>query len=191
MGSPCDTIRVRVTSAGGSTVRRVFYTVSSRLIGHQLTVRLYDDRLEVFLGTTGFRADPPDLTRSIRRGGAVGNEEGLRVDYRWKPGAVNATRIEPSFERYFGNSQNEEIVVALGIRLAGLETVERRAAIHEIRHGFIQCVIGPNRIGVGIRGMVFAVPAIVSLDEFGGDSLASDILGVFHFHVLHTPESAG
>ena len=69
---------------------------------------------------------------------------------------MNATRIEPSFERYFGNSQNEEIfvfviliVVALGIRLAGLETVERRAAIHEIRHGFIQCVIGPNRIGVG------------------------------------------
>ena len=59
MGSPCDTIRVRVTSAGGSTVRRVFYTVSSRLIGHQLTVRLYDDRLEVFLGNTGFRADPP------------------------------------------------------------------------------------------------------------------------------------
>ena len=43
-----DTIRVRVTCAGGFTVRRVFYTVPSRLVGHQLTVRLYDDRLEVW-----------------------------------------------------------------------------------------------------------------------------------------------
>jgi hypothetical protein len=31
----------------------VFYTVPSRLIGHHLRVRLYDDRLELFLGGTG------------------------------------------------------------------------------------------------------------------------------------------
>jgi len=30
----------------------VFYTVPSRLIGHRLRVRLYDDRLECFLGAT-------------------------------------------------------------------------------------------------------------------------------------------
>ena len=30
----------------------MFYTVPSRLIGHRLRVRLYDDRLEVFLGGT-------------------------------------------------------------------------------------------------------------------------------------------
>ena len=36
----------RVTSSGGFTLRKVFYTVPSRLIGHQLRVRLYDDRLD-------------------------------------------------------------------------------------------------------------------------------------------------
>lgn len=43
---------VRVTSSGGFTLRKVFYTVPSRLIGHQLPVRLYDDRLDVFVGGT-------------------------------------------------------------------------------------------------------------------------------------------
>ena len=37
---------VRVTSTGGFSLRRVFYTVPSRLVGHRLRVRLYDDRLE-------------------------------------------------------------------------------------------------------------------------------------------------
>jgi hypothetical protein len=43
---------VTVTSSGGFALRKVFYTVPSRLIGHRLRVRLYDDRLECFLGTT-------------------------------------------------------------------------------------------------------------------------------------------
>jgi hypothetical protein len=30
----------------------VFFTVPSRLIGHRLRVRLYDDRLDVFVGGT-------------------------------------------------------------------------------------------------------------------------------------------
>ena len=47
-----DTARVRVTSSGGFILRRVFYSVPSRLVGHQLTVRVYDERLELFLGTT-------------------------------------------------------------------------------------------------------------------------------------------
>ena len=40
---------VRGTSSGGLTLRKVFYTVPSRQIGHQLRVRLYD-RLDVFVG---------------------------------------------------------------------------------------------------------------------------------------------
>jgi len=39
--------RVLVTSSGGFTLRRVFYSVPSRLIGHRLNVHLYDDRLDV------------------------------------------------------------------------------------------------------------------------------------------------
>jgi hypothetical protein len=44
--------RVRVTSSGGFILRRVFYSVPSRLIGHRLSVHLYDDRLDCFLGAT-------------------------------------------------------------------------------------------------------------------------------------------
>jgi hypothetical protein len=44
--------RVLVTSSGGFLLRRVFYSVPSRLIGHRLNVRLYDDRLDCFLGST-------------------------------------------------------------------------------------------------------------------------------------------
>ena len=43
---------VHVTASGGFTLRKVFYTVPSRLIGHRLRVRLYDDRLDVFVGGT-------------------------------------------------------------------------------------------------------------------------------------------
>ena len=44
--------RAIVTSRGGFRLRKVFYTVPSRLIGHWLTVRLYDDRLVCLLGST-------------------------------------------------------------------------------------------------------------------------------------------
>jgi hypothetical protein len=47
-----EEITVRVTSSGGFLLRKVFYTVPSRLIGHRLRVRLYDDRLDLFLGAT-------------------------------------------------------------------------------------------------------------------------------------------
>jgi hypothetical protein len=50
--SDYEEVLVRVTSSGGFTLRKVFYTVPSRLIGHQLRVRLYDDRLDVFVGGT-------------------------------------------------------------------------------------------------------------------------------------------
>jgi len=43
---------VTVTSSGGFTLRRVFYTVPSRLIGHRLRAHVYDDRIRLHLGTT-------------------------------------------------------------------------------------------------------------------------------------------
>ena len=50
--SDYEEVIVTVTSSSGFTLRKVFYTVPSRLIGHRLRVRLYDDRL-----------DPPSLSR--------------------------------------------------------------------------------------------------------------------------------
>ncbi len=42
-------ISVNITSSSGFTLRRVFYTVPSRLIGHRLGARVYDDRIDLFL----------------------------------------------------------------------------------------------------------------------------------------------
>ena len=45
-----DEATVFVTSSSGFVLRKVFYTVPSRLIGFRMRVRLYDDRLECFVG---------------------------------------------------------------------------------------------------------------------------------------------
>jgi hypothetical protein len=66
---------VTVTSTSGFILRKVFYSVPSRLIGHRLRVRLYDDRLECFLGST------PLMT--LRRGRPHSSgKHGHVVDYR-------------------------------------------------------------------------------------------------------------
>ena len=66
---------VRVTSTGGFSLRRVFYTVPSRLVGHRLRVRLYDDRLVVFAGTDEL------MTLPLGHAGP-GGRRGRVVDYR-------------------------------------------------------------------------------------------------------------
>ena len=47
-----EQVLVHVTSTSAFVLRKVFYTVPSRLIGQRLRVRLYDDRLECFLGAS-------------------------------------------------------------------------------------------------------------------------------------------
>jgi transposase InsO family protein len=76
---------VTVTSSSGFTLRKVFYSVPSRLIGHRLRVRLYDDRLECFLGAT------PLMT--LRRGRSqASGKHGHVVDYRH---VIHALRRKP------------------------------------------------------------------------------------------------
>ena len=76
---------VSVTSTGGFILKRVFYSVPSRLIGHRLRVRLYDDRLECFLGAT------PLMT--LRRGRPhADRKHGHVVDYRH---VIHALRRKP------------------------------------------------------------------------------------------------
>jgi transposase InsO family protein len=79
-----DTTAV-VTSSGGFTLRKVFYTVPSRLIGHRLRVKLYDDRLELQIGATALMT----LTRG--RAGPNG-KHGHVVDYRH---VIHALRRKP------------------------------------------------------------------------------------------------
>jgi len=71
----CDEATVVVTSSSGFVLRKVFYTVPSRLIGYRLKVRIYDDRLECFL------AQRHVLT--LPRGRAPGDgRRSQMVDYR-------------------------------------------------------------------------------------------------------------
>ena len=70
-----EEVLVSVTSHSGFTLRKVFYMVPSRLIGHKLSVRVYDDRLECFLGST--------QVLTLRRGRArPDGKHGHVVNYR-------------------------------------------------------------------------------------------------------------
>src|SRR5277367_2757527 len=70
-----EEVNVDVTTSSAFTLRKVFYSVPSRLIGHRLRVRLYDDRLECFQGST------PIVI--LRRGRPQPNgKHGHVVDYR-------------------------------------------------------------------------------------------------------------
>jgi hypothetical protein len=76
---------VTVTSSGGFMLKKVFYTVPSRLIGHRLRVRLYDDRLDLFIGGT--------LLMTLTRGRAAATGKRAHVvDYRH---VIHALRRKP------------------------------------------------------------------------------------------------
>jgi hypothetical protein len=80
---------VTVTRSSAFVLRRVFYTVPSRLIGHRLRVRLYDDRLDCFLGAS--------LVLTLRRGRIAPEQvaQGRRghvIDYRH---IIHALRRKP------------------------------------------------------------------------------------------------
>ena len=83
-----EEVTLRVTSSGGFILRKVFYTVPSRLIGHRLRVRLYDDRLELFLGGTALMT--LERGRAAREGshGHVVNYHHVIHSLRKKPMAL-------------------------------------------------------------------------------------------------------
>lgn len=72
-----DEATVLVTSSGGFVLRKVFYTVPSRLVGHRLKLRIHDDRLECFVGGTRVLTLPRGRAPDRGRRG-----HGHVVDYR-------------------------------------------------------------------------------------------------------------
>ena len=123
---------VTVTRSGGFMLNRVFYTAPSRLIGHRLRVRLYDDRLECFLGST--------LMMTVRRGQPVSDSKGGHVvDYRHvihalrkKPMALlNLVYRDQLFPRPAYARTFETLLAAVGDRRACKTTVELLALAHD------------------------------------------------------------
>ena len=86
----CDyeDVAVRVTSSGGFRLRKVFYTVPSRLIGHRLRVRLHDDRLEIFAGGTHFLTLPRGRVSAGGRPGQIVSYHHVIHALRRKPMAL-------------------------------------------------------------------------------------------------------
>ena len=123
---------VTVTSSGGFVLRKVFYSVPSRLIGHRLRVRLFDDRLEVTLGgslqMTLLRGRP----RPDGRHGHVVDYRHLIHSLRRKPmaliGLVYRDRIfpRPAYARAF-----EAMLAGLPGRLACRTMVDLLALAHD------------------------------------------------------------
>ena len=65
---------VKVTSSSTINVKRVTYTVPSRLIGHRLLVHIYETRLDLFLGH--------EKTLSLSKLYAQGHQRSRSVDYK-------------------------------------------------------------------------------------------------------------
>ena len=77
--------RVYVTRTGGFFLKNIYYSVPSRLIGHRLMARVFDDRVECYLGATHML--------SLRRGRpASASRKGHVVDYRH---IIHALRRKP------------------------------------------------------------------------------------------------
>lgn len=123
---------VAVTTSGGFTLRKVFYTVPSRLIGHRLRVRLYDDRLDLFVGGT------PLMTLRRGRATAAGKHDQV-VDYRH---VIHALRRKPMallglvyrdqlFPRDAYRHTFERLIECLPQRQACRQTVELLALAHD------------------------------------------------------------
>lgn len=121
-----------VTSSGGFTLRKVFYTVPSRLVGHRLRVKLYDDRLELLIGATRL------LTLERGRAGPNG-KHGHVVDYRHvihtlrrKPMALlNLVYRDQLFPREAYRLMFERLRERLSDRLACRTIVELLSLAHD------------------------------------------------------------
>jgi hypothetical protein len=121
-----------VTSSSGFILRRVFYTVPSRLIGYRLNLRIYDDRLDCFVGQSLV------LTMPRRRAASDGRRVQV-VDYRHiihslrrKPMALlhliyrDALFPQPAYRAAW-----ECLIATRGARVACRTMVELLALAHE------------------------------------------------------------
>ena len=127
-----DTVRVRVTASGGFLLRKVFYSVPSRLVGHQLTVRLYDERLELFLGTTPLMQLPRGRVQANGRNGQVVDYRHVIHSLRRKPMALrNLVYRDSLFPRQAYRRAFDALLEAKGERAACRDTVALLWLAHE------------------------------------------------------------
>lgn len=130
--SDYEEVTVRVTSSGGFTLRKVFYTVPSRLIGHRLRVRLFDDRLDVFIGGTHLMTLPRGRASASGKHDQVVNYRHVIHSLRKKPMALmNLVYRDQLFPRQAYRGTFDMLVEKLPERQACKIMVELLALAHE------------------------------------------------------------
>lgn len=127
-----EEVSVRVTSSGGFLLRKVFYTAPSRLIGHRLRVRLYDDRLDVFIGGTPLMTLPRGRPHPSGKHGHVVNYRHVIHSLRRKPMALlNLVYRDQLFPRDAYRRTFDALLEHLPERQACRVMVELLAMAHE------------------------------------------------------------
>ncbi len=130
--SDYEEVSVRVTSSGGFTLRKVFYTVPSRLIGHQLRARLYDDRLDIFIGGTHLMTLPRGRAHPSGKHDQVVNYRHVIHSLRRKPMALlNLVYRDQLFPRQAYRQTFDALLEQLPERQACRIMVELLAMAHE------------------------------------------------------------
>ena len=85
--SEYEETEARVTKYGTVSVRRILYSVPSRLIGHRLKFRIYPERIEAWLGDVC-------VFETVRGIVPAGKQRGKAIDYR----LLTRTEKYPDFE---------------------------------------------------------------------------------------------
>ena len=122
---------VTVTTSGGFLLKKVFYTVPSRLIGHRLRVKIHDDRLDLYIGGT------PLMT--LRRGRSDKGKRGHVIDYHHVIGALRRKPMalmgliyrDELFPRQAYKLTFERLIEQLPERAACKTTIELLVLAHD------------------------------------------------------------
>jgi hypothetical protein len=142
--SDYEEVTLRVTSSGGFTLRKVFYTVPSRLIGHRLRVRLGacpragrrpdpgDDRLDIFIGGTQLMTLPRGRASASGKHDQIVNYRHVIHSLRRKPMALmNLVYRDRLFPREAYRRTFDMLVDCLPERQACRTMVDLLALAHE------------------------------------------------------------
>ena len=122
---------VLVTSHSGFTLRRVFYSVPSRLIGHRLMVHLFADRLVLFLGASELLTLPRGKPQANGRGHVINYHHVIHA-LRRKPMALMDLRYRDQlFPRTAYRRTFEALCAALDDRQACRRMVGLLALAHD------------------------------------------------------------
>ncbi|MCY1212757.1 Integrase core domain protein [compost metagenome] len=127
-----EEVVVTVSRTGGFALRKVFYTVPSRLIGHRLRVRLFDDRLDVFIGGTHLLTLPRGRAHASGKHDQVVNYHHVIHSLRKKPMALlNLVYRDKLFPRPEYRRAFDALIEKLPDRQACKITVELLALAHD------------------------------------------------------------